>query len=105
MLRLYDERAHLTLRMVVRDSLTLHDASHAVNQYKMSNSGLTGMYDEMQVHRRAAYKKIKQLGYDIIFDTGTRITKFPMNVPDDDDKIEFSIYETNGTKQVRIYLK
>lgn len=105
MLNLFDEITSGTIRMIPKDSLTLHDASHAVNHYKMANSGLMGMYDEMQVHRRAAYKKIKQLGYDIIFDTGTRITKFPMNVPDDDDKIEFSIYDNDGTKQVRIYLR
>lgn len=105
MLNLYDEITSGTIRMIPKDSLTLHDASHAVNHYKFGDGGLTTMYDEMQVHCRAAYKKIKQLGYDIIFDTGTHITKFPMNVPDDDDKIEFSIYDVDGTKQIRIYLK
>lgn len=105
MLNLLDEITAGKIRMIPKDSLTLHDASHAVNLYKFENSGLTSMYDEMQVHRRAAYKKIKQIGYDIIFDTGTRITKFPMNVPDDDEKLEFSIYDNDGTKQIRIYLK
>ena len=105
MLNLFDEITSGITRMIPKDSLTLHDASHALNKYKFGDNGLRTMYDEMQVHRRVAYKKIKQLGYDIIFDTGTHITKFPMNVPDDDDKIEFSIYDVDGTKQVRIYLK
>lgn len=105
MLNLYDEISHLTVRMIPKDSLTLHDASHAFNLYKMSNTGLMSMYDEMQVHRRAAYKKIKELGYDILFDTGTHVTQFPINVPDDDDKIEFSIYVKDGSYQVRIFLK
>jgi hypothetical protein len=105
MLNLFDEITAGTIRMIPKDSLTLHDASHAINRHKMGDAGLTSMYDEMQVHHRAAYKKIKQLGYDIIFDTGTHVTQFPLNVPDDEDKIEFSIYETDNGKQVRIYLK
>ena len=104
MLRLYDERAHLTLRMVVRDSLTLHDASHALNKFKTGDLGLTGVHDEMQVRRRVAYKKVKELGYDIIFDTGKRVTKFPDNLPGDDDKVVFSLYEYGDSYQVRIYL-
>lgn len=105
MLNLYDEITSGTIRMVPQDSLTLHDASCAVNVYKFGDGGLTTMYDEMQVHRRAAYKKIKQLGYDIIFDTPYGITKFPMDVPGEDDKIEFSVYEVDGSYQVRIFLK
>ena len=105
MLKLFDETAHVTNHLIVKDSLTLHDASCAVNHYKVADYGLQSMYDEMQVRRRAAYKKIKDLGYDMIFDTGEYITKFPFVVPDDDDKVEFSIYETDNGLQVRIYLK
>lgn len=105
MLRLYDERAHITLRMIPKDSLTLHDASHADNKLKVGDIGLMGVHDEMQVRRRVAYKKVKELGYDIIFDTGKRVTKFPENLPDDEDKVVFSLYEHNGSYQVRIYLK
>lgn len=105
MLKLFDEAAHVTNHLIVKDSLTLHDASCATNRYKFADYGLQSMYDEMQVHRRAAYKKIKDLGYDMIFDTGEYITKFPFVVPGDDDKVEFSIYETDNGLQVRIYLK
>ena len=104
MLNLYDERAHTTLRMIPKDSLTLHDGSWAKNKNKMSDDGLMTIYDEMQVHRRVAYKNIKLMGYEIIFDTGDHVTKFPDRVPDDDEKVEFSLYETEGTFQVRIYL-
>jgi hypothetical protein len=93
-----------TIRMIPKDSLTLHDASHAVNHFKFGDTGLKTMYDEMQVYRRVAYKKVKDLGYDIIFDTGDHITKFPMDIPDDDQKVVFSIYEIGNTKQIRIYL-
>lgn len=105
MLNLYDEKSHTLLRMIAKDSLTLHDGSWAKKQIKASDYGLQSFYDEMQVHRRVAYKKIKQMGYEIVFDTGTAITKFPDYLPDDDDKVEFSLYEINNTFQVRIYLK
>jgi len=104
MLKLFDDIPYMKTRIIVKDSLPLHDASHAVNKYKAADAGLTGLYDEIIVRRRAAYKKVKELGYDIIFDTGKYITKFPMNVPGDDDKVVFSIYEKDGTKEIHIFL-
>jgi hypothetical protein len=105
MLNLYDENAHTFLRMIPKDSLTLHDGSWAINQYKFADDGMTSLYDEMQVHHRVAYKKIKQMGYEIVFDTGEAVTKFPERLPDDDEKVEFALYMNNGAGQVRIYLK
>lgn len=105
MLNLYDEISHVTLRMIPKDSLTLHDGSWALNKNKATDYGLQSLYDEMQVHRRVAYKKIKQMGYEIVFDVGDHVTKFPERLPDDEDKVEFSLYEKDDTYQVRIYLK
>jgi len=104
MLNLYDEISHGLLRVIPKDSLTLHDASHALRGYGMEDYGLRSLYDEAQVHRRVTYKKIKELGYDIIFDTGKKLTQTPDNLPDDNDKVEFSLYQTGNTYQVRIYL-
>lgn len=104
MLNLYDEIVHGVTRMIPKDSLTLHDASCATRGYGIEDYGLRSMYDEVQIHRRVTYKKIKELGYDIIFDTGTKLTKTPDQIPDDDEKIEFSLYQTDNGYQVRIYL-
>ena len=104
MLNLYDERAHTQLRMIVKDSLTLHDNSHAYNLYKMGDHGLKSMYDGMIVRRRAAYKKIRDMGYQILFDTKTGITRYPERIPGDDEKVIFSLYPKNDTYEVHIYL-
>lgn len=104
MLNLYDEIVHLKTRMIPKDSLTLHDASYAKVHYKESDEGLTSFYDEMQVHRRTTYANVKALGYDIYFDTGVGIVQYPENEPADTDKVEFSIYDINGTMRVHIYL-
>ena len=104
MLNLYDERAHTTLRMIVKDSLTLHDNSHAVNKYKLADYGLRSMYDGMIVRHRAAYKKIRDMGYEIWFDTGRKITQNPDNPPADDDKVIFSLCQDGDTQKVHIYL-
>ncbi len=105
MLKLFDTIVSTRIRRIPKDSLTLHDAGQFIETHHKADTGLTAMYDEMIVHRRAAYKKIKQLGFDIIFDNGKYITKYPTDVLSDDDKLEYSIYENNGEKQIRIYLK
>ena len=105
MLKLFDEIVHTKIRGIIKESLTLHDASHITNNGKIADYGLRALHDEVIVRRRAAYKKIKELGIPIIFDTGEYVTKFPINVPNDDDKLIFSIYETDdGETQIRIYL-
>lgn len=104
MLNLYDERVHTKLRMIVKDSLTLHDNSHAVNKHKMGDHGLKSMYDGMIVRHRVAYKKIRNMGYEIWFDTGKKVTKYPEQIPGDNDKVIFSLYPENDTYKVHIYL-
>ena len=105
MLKLFDEIVHTKIRGIIKESLTLHDASHITNNGKIADYGLRALHDEVIVRRRAAYKKIKELGFPIIFDTGEYVTKFPIHVPYDDDKLIFSIYETDdGETQIRIYL-
>lgn len=108
MLKLYDEISHGKTRMIPKDSLTLHDASHAVVNRKEPDYGLKTMYDEMQIHLRAAYKKIKDKGYDIVFDTEYGVTANPTQEPGDDDIVEFSLYnvgtDVSPVYQVRIHL-
>lgn len=97
MLRLYDENTNVQIQMIPRDSLTLHDASCANVEERISDKGLTNMYDEMIVQRRAAYINVVNLGYPIVYDDGTKITQYPDQKPDDNDRVVFSIYE-NGKK-------
>lgn len=108
MLKLYDENTKIDLRMIVKDSLTLHDASYAKVHEHYADRGLKSMYDEILVRHRVAYKKIKELGYPIRFDNGVRITYEEPRVIDDDEKVVFSIYEkkfNNVTVQeVTIYI-
>ena len=103
MLNMYDEIVHGRIRMIPKDALPLHDASCALRGYGLEDIGLRSMYDEMQTHHRTTFGNVKSMGYDIIFDTGKYLTKFPDTLPNDDDKIEFSIYEKNNTKQIHVY--
>lgn len=96
MLRLYDENTSVQVRMIPRDSLTLHDATWATVEEHIADQGLKNMYDEIIVQRRAAYKNVAKLGYRILFDTGDKLTEFPETKPDDDEKVVFSVYE-DGT--------
>lgn len=110
MLRLYDELTRANIHMIVKDSATLHDASHALVTEHYAETGLQAMHDEMLVHYRVAYKKIKQIGYPILFDDGKSIVETAPRVIDDEEKLVFSIYENpralnpNLRKQIIIVL-
>ena len=110
MLRLYDELTRANIHMIVKDSVTLHDASHALVTEHYAETGLQAMHDEMLVHYRVAYKKIKQIGYPILFDDGKSIVETAPRTIDDEEKLVFSIYENpralnpNLRKQIIIVL-
>lgn len=81
MLRLYDEITHMDLDLHVTDSLTLYDVSDSnLDQLYGNIDDPNIMYDEAIIRAQAKYSYIRNLGYDIWFDDGNRITK---NKPDE----------------------
>lgn len=92
MIRLHDDNTKLGVRVGVKDSATLHDASFAKVHEHYADTGIQTMYDEMVVHYRVAYKNVKNIGYPIVYDDGNTIMQTPPYPIDDEQKVVFSIY-------------
>ena len=108
MLKLHDENTKIKLKMGIQESLTLHDASHAKVHEHYADRGLMNMYDEMLVRHRTTYQRIKQFGYPIKFDIGSRISYDEPRPIANDERLIFSIYEKkiNGStvREITIFL-
>ena len=82
MLRLYDEITHLKIRLLPIDSLSLYDASHAKVHVKLKDDIQNQLYDEALFRVRTTFQKIKNMGYEIWYDDGNRISKNAFDIPD-----------------------
>ena len=95
MLRLYDEISSYEVVSAPVDSLALFDASYG-DMY----SGMTdelNIYDDMLVRIESKYKDILNMGYDVYYDDGTRITKSPsFDITDDTDVIANIVIDKNN---------
>ena len=80
MLRLYDEIAHIKMTLIPIDSVSIYDASHANVRVKLKDDCHGQLYDECLFRIKATYQKIKNMGYDIWYDDGNRITQEPINI-------------------------
>ena len=96
MLRLYDEISSYDVVSAPVDSLALFDASYG-DMY----SGMTdelNIYDDMLVRIESKYKDILNMGYDVYYDDGTRITKSPsFDITDDTDVIANIVIDKNNS--------
>ena len=96
MLRLYDEISSYDVISAPVDSLALFDASYG-DMY----SGMTdelNIYDDMLVRIESKYKDILNMGYDVYYDDGTRITKSPsFDITDDTDVIANIVTDKNNS--------
>lgn len=80
MLRLYDEAYNMTLRLIPVDSVSLYDVSHMKQTVNMKDDLHDFMYDEAIFRIRTTYEKIKNMGYEIWYDDGNRITQEPFPI-------------------------
>jgi hypothetical protein len=87
MLSLYDEFHHITLHMIPRDVVRLHDASHAYVKYGFKEDFNHFVYDDAIFRIKTTYKKLKDMGYTIWFDTGQRVTQKPFRDLTDDSEV------------------
>lgn len=96
MLKLLDEINHGAMEIAPDDSLALFDVSHATTQYTMGDDTRGTMYDEVLFRLKAAYKNIKDTGYDIWYDDGKRITKMAYAIDDETEVIANIVHDDNG---------
>jgi hypothetical protein len=54
------------------------------------------MYDEVLFRLKAAYKNIKDTGYDIWYDDGKRITKMAYAIDDETEVVANIVHNDNG---------
>lgn len=89
MLKLIDEIPGGTIEIGVEESLPLLDVSTAICEGMMAdgNDGEPILYDDVLFRLKAAYKDIKNAGYDIWYDNGERITKTAIDIADDTEVI------------------
>ena len=102
MLKLFDEMTHGATEISPDDSLTLFDVSYATEQYAMGDDVSGLMYDDVLFRLQAAYKNIKDTGYDIWYDDGKRITKTPYHIDDDTEVVANIVHDNNGEIKIII---
>ena len=104
MLKLFDEIAHGTMEIAPGDSLTLYDVSHATTQYTFGDDNTGVMYDDVLFRLKAAYKDIKNTGYDIWYDDGKRITKKGFSIDDDTEIVANIVHDKSGGIKIIIHV-
>ena len=95
MIQLYDDIAHIQFRLIVKDSLSLYDVSHANVFVPQPDDNTDFMYDDAIFRVRTTYQQLLNIGYDIWYDTGTELTKEPFEIGMNDKVIANMI--PNGT--------
>lgn len=106
MLSLYDEIHHITLHMIPRDVIRLHDASHAYVKYGFKEDFNHFVYDDAIFRIKTTYKKLKDMGYTVWFDTGQRVTQKPFrDLTDDSEVIGNLVWDKESTTYVVILSK
>lgn len=104
MLKLFDEISHGTMEIAPGDSLTLYDVSHATTQYNFGDDNTGVMYDDVLFRLKAAYKDIKNTGYDIWYDDGKRITKSGFSIDDDTEIVANIVHDKSGGIKIIIHV-
>lgn len=104
MLKLFDEISHGTMEIAPGDSLTLYDVSHATTQYNFGDDNTGVMYDDVLFRLKAAYKDIKNTGYDIWYDDGKRITKNGFSIDDDTEIVANIVHDKSGGIKIIIHV-
>ena len=85
MLRLYDEIHRIDLDMHIPESIALYDASYNKIEYGIKEKST--MYDEAIIRTESSYQHIKSLGYEILFDTGKKLTPTEPSTITNDSKV------------------
>ena len=80
MLKLYDEITNMGLDVNVQDSIALYDVSNSEMNVNFGDDNTNFIYDDALFRMTTSYQTAKNMGYDIWFDDGNRITK---NEPSD----------------------
>lgn len=102
MLKLIDEIPHITIEMGVVESMSLFDVSTAkmIGMMADGNDGEPIMRDHVLFRLKAAYKDIKNSGYDIWYDDGKRITKTPINIDNNTECVANFVKSNNSYKVI-----
>ena len=99
MVKLLDEITQESIEIAPHDSFSLFDVSHAKTYYAMDDDNIGKMYDDVLFRIKASYSDIKNMGYDIWYDNGKRITKNQtFNIDDDDEVIANIVHDGNSYK-------
>ena len=106
MLRLYDEINDLQLNMHVTDSLTLHDVSNSEIFKPIPDNEVGFIHDEAIIRMTSTYGYIRQMGYEVWFDDGNRISKNKPDTVTDDTEMTINLVQdtTNNTYKIIIPL-
>lgn len=106
MLRLYDEIAHTDMTSAPSESMTLYDAGFHKHEIKMEDDNTNLIHDEAIFRLFSAYKKYKDMGYEILYDDGKRITKTPVDtLTDDTELIGDRITDSDGKVKIILNVK
>ena len=105
MLKLMDEITHGTMETSPGDSLTMYDVSHADTYYNMGDDNIGSLYDDALFRLKAAYKNIKNTGYEIWYDNGKRITRNPSFDIDDDTEVIANVVSNGSSYKIIINIE
>lgn len=94
MLKFVDEVSHMTMKMKIKDSLSLFDVSHLTPHD--GRPDLLSARDEAIVRLRATFRKIKTLSYPIWYDDGVRLSREQTFEINDNIKLKFNLLSING---------
>lgn len=87
MIKMYDEPSHMQFRLIVKDSLSLYDVSHADVHIMKNDDHHDMIYDDAIFRVRTTYNALRSTGYEILFDYGDKITNEPFENLTSEQKI------------------
>ena len=97
MLRLYDEIASYDMIDTTTDSMSLFDASYTDTDNVIDDN--IDMYDDVIIRIESNYKDLLDLGYDVYYDDGKRITKNPpFEIKNDTDIVANIVHSQTAYK-------
>ena len=102
MLRLYDEIHEMKFNPLVRESISLYDVSNSTMNEQFKDDNINRIYDDAIIRAQAKYSDVKSLGYDILFDNGSRIIPDEPDGITDDSLVTGTLYNKNNSYAIVI---
>ena len=104
MLKLIDEIAEGTENPIVHDSATLYDVSCAKVCARFDDDNIGMMYDEAIFRIKGTYGDILASGYEIWYDDGKRISRTPIDIPNDTEVVVNIVSDPNNPAAYKLII-